>query len=77
MITCLVCKELKSEGYFVELRHGGLAICSDCRKTPEAEKLREEAEKQAEKIYNEHMEYEQKRQQAKRNELYEGQYDWM
>lgn len=77
MITCLVCKESKSEGYFVDVKYGGLAICSDCKNTPEAKRLREESEKRMEATWNRQEEYEEKKREAKKHQIYDGQYDWM
>lgn len=77
MIECLVCKEYKSESYFIELRYGGLAICSECKKTSEAERLRKESKKRIEEQLKQQEAYEEKREKAKRNQIYDGQYDWM
>lgn len=77
MIKCLVCKEYLDEGYFVELRYGGLAICSNCKDTPEAEKLREESAKAIEAMLKRQEAYEAEREEKIRNQDYEGQYDWM
>lgn len=77
MITCLVCKESKSEGYFVELKFGGLAICSDCNRTPEAEKLKEDARKRMIEDFKRQEAYDAEKEEKIKNQIYDGQYDWM
>ena len=41
MIQCVICKKTMEESYFVELRHGGFAICIYCDDTPAAAAYRE------------------------------------
>lgn len=76
MITCLVCKESKTEGYFIDLKFGGLAICSDCNGSPEAETLKAEARKRMIEDYKRQEAYEQETKEKVKNQSYEGQYDW-
>ena len=77
MIECLVCKKYHGESDFVELRYGGLAICYRCIKTEEAKKLKEASLKNLEENSKRQDAYEEDREEKIRNQIYDGQYDWM
>lgn len=77
MITCEICKKLKNESEFSEIRYGGLSICRDCIETEEAKKLKAQIEEIAEKEWQRRIEYEEKKRKNIKNQIYEGQYDWM
>ncbi len=77
MIECLVCKKYHGESDFVELRYGGLAICYRCIDTEEAKKLKEESLKRLEEASARQNAYEAEREEKIKNQIYEGQYDWM
>lgn len=77
MIKCIVCQESKSEEYFTSVRYGGLAICSDCKGTDKAKQLQIESEKRMEEAFQRREAYEQEKAEKKKNQIYDGQYDWM
>ena len=81
MIVCKICKKNKSESQFsmINFELGYPAICIDCiMKYPErTEQMQLETIEHQQIILEKQQQYELEKQNKIRNQIYEGQYDWM
>lgn len=77
MIKCVICGQYKSECCFVFTSFSMSSTCNDCKNTAEAAKREKEASIRVETQWRERQEYEKKRKELVKNQMYDGQYDWM
>ena len=75
MIKCKVCKKSHPESWFS--RHEYTNICRECFDTPEGKKAKVESDTKMVASLKIHYERERKKEEAKKSQFYEGEFDWM
>ena len=75
MIKCKVCKKSHPESWFSRYEYTN--ICRECWDTPEGKKAKAESDTAMVASLKAHYERERKKEEAKKTQSYEGEFDWM
>ena len=75
MIKCSVCKKYLTESMFS--RYEYTSICLNCRETEEGKKRMQKIDLAIRENFNKQQKYEMEIRNRKKNQIYDGQYDWM
>lgn len=75
MIKCSVCKKYLTESMFS--RYEYTSICWECRETEAGKKLMKKIDDNILESMRRQDEYDAKKRECIKNQIYDGQYDWM